>query len=342
MTGPITVDGSQGEGGGQILRTALALSLATGRTLRVDNIRAGREKPGLLRQHLTAVNAAVAISKGRSSGAEIGSRHVEFEPGEVRGGDYRFAIGTAGSATLVLQAILPALLVAQQPSTLTLEGGTHNPMAPPFDFLALALLPLLTRMGARVDARLERHGFYPAGGGRFVLTVEPCTRLTPLTLLDRGEVAVHARSLIALLSSQIARKELGLVRQRLGLDRLQVSAETIESSAGPGNALMIELRSDAVTEVVTAFGIKGVQAEEVARLAAEEAAEYLAAGVPVGRHLADQLLVPMALAGGGVFRTLSPSLHTTTTVAVIGQFMSVPIRIVDEGHGAHRVQIGNV
>lgn len=342
MTDRITIDGSQGEGGGQVLRTALALSLATGRPVRIDKIRAGREKPGLLRQHLTAVQAAVAVSTGRAAGAELGSRSVEFEPGEVRGGEFHFAIGTAGSATLVLQAILPALLVAKQPSTLTLEGGTHNPMAPPFDFLAQTLLPVLERMGARVSARLERHGFYPAGGGRFTISVEPCARLLPLTLVERGDVVTNVRSLVAMLTERIAKKELGLVRQRLGLNRLLGSTEVITTSAGPGNVLMIEMRSAEVTEIVTAFGIRGVHAEEVARLAADEASEYLAAGVPVGRHLADQLLVPMALAGGGVFRTLSPSLHTTTNAGVIGQFVGAPIRIMNDGAGAHRIQIGSV
>jgi len=338
----ITIDGSQGEGGGQILRTALALSLATGRPIRIENIRAGREKPGLLRQHLTAVHAAVAVSGGQAAGAELGSRAVDFQPGDVRGGEYHFAVGTAGSATLVLQAVLPALLTATKPSMLTLEGGTHNPMAPPFDFLARTLLPLLHRMGANVDARLEHHGFYPAGGGRFTLAIEPCGRLMPLVLVDRGDVTTHARGLVALLPDRIAKKELGLVRHRLGLERTQAVVESIESSAGPGNVLMIELRSSAVTEVVTAFGIKGVHAEEVARQAAEEASEYLAAGVPVGRYLADQLLVPLALAGGGVFRTLSPSQHTMTNVDVIRQFLDVPIRITKDESGAYRVQVGTV
>ena len=338
----ITIDGSQGEGGGQILRTALALSLATGRPVRIEKIRAGREKPGLLRQHLTAVQAVVAISNGRATGADLGSRTVEFDPGDVTGGDYHFAIGSAGSATLVLQAILPALLTAERPSTLTLEGGTHNPLAPPFDFLAKALLPLLNRMGANVTARLERHGFYPAGGGRFTLAIEPCRRLAPLTLLDRGEINTRVRGLVALLPERIAQKEVGLVQQQLRLERVQTMVETIESSAGPGNALLIEMQSESVTEIVTAFGIKGVHANEVARLAADEAAEYLAANVPIGRHLADQLMVPLALAGGGVFRTLSPSLHATTNATVIGQFVNAPIRMIDEGNGAHRIQIGQM
>ena len=127
-----------------------------------------------MRQHLTAVHAATAVSEARVSGADLGSRALSFEPGQVRGGDLRLAVGTAGSATLVLATVLPALLFAREPSRLTLEGGTHNPMAPPFDFLSRTFLPILRRMGASVDVRLEMYGFYPAGGGRFTVAIEPC------------------------------------------------------------------------------------------------------------------------------------------------------------------------
>src|SRR5262245_2007058 len=160
----ITIDGSAGEGGGQILRTALALSLVTARPFRIERIRAGRPKPGLLRQHLTAVQAAAKVGAARISGAEVGSLELTFEPTGLRGGAYDFAVGTAGSATLVLQTLLPALLRAREPSQLTIEGGTHNPYAPPFDFLARTFLPVLRRMGAAIEARLEAPGFYPAGG----------------------------------------------------------------------------------------------------------------------------------------------------------------------------------
>jgi len=147
------------------LRTSLALALVTGKGFRMDGIRAGRSRPGLLRQHLTAVRAAAEISGATVRGDEPGSKALSFEPGAVRGGAYRFAVGTAGSATLVLQTVLPALLLAEEASTLTLEGGTHNPAAPPFDFLARTFLPQLAKMGARVEATLERHGFIPRVAG---------------------------------------------------------------------------------------------------------------------------------------------------------------------------------
>ena len=162
----MTVDGSKGEGGGQVLRTALALSLVSGQPFRIDRIRAGRAKPGLMRQHLTAVRAAAAIGQARVSGDHIGSTELAFTPSRVAGGDYTFAVGSAGSATLVLQTVLLPLLLARESSRLTLEGGTHNPWAPPFDFLTRAFLPLVNRMGGRARASLIRPGFYPAGGGR--------------------------------------------------------------------------------------------------------------------------------------------------------------------------------
>src|SRR5690349_14635120 len=151
MPESIVIDGSSGEGGGQILRTSIALSLVTGKPFRIENIRAGRKKPGLLRQHLTAVRAAVAISQARVTGAELNSRTLTFEPSALRGGEYQLAVGTAGSATLVFQTILPALLCAPERSRVTVEGGTHNPGAPPFDFLAHTFLPVLRRIGASVQ-----------------------------------------------------------------------------------------------------------------------------------------------------------------------------------------------
>ena len=187
----ISIDGTFGEGGGQILRTALGLSLFTGQPFRIEKIRAGRRNPGLLRQHLTAVKAASKIGQAEVTGVNIGSTQLTFTPGRVAPGSYHFAVGTAGSATLVLQTVLPALLTSDdqdRQTHLTLEGGTHNPFAPPFDFLAKAFLPLLERMGARIEARLERYGFYPAGGGRFEIAITPVKKLEPIELNERGKI----------------------------------------------------------------------------------------------------------------------------------------------------------
>jgi RNA 3'-terminal phosphate cyclase (ATP) len=183
----ITIDGSYGEGGGQILRTSLALSLVTGKPFSINNIRAGRKKPGLMRQHLTAVNAAAEIGSAAIKGNRIGSQEFTFEPEMIKPGNFHFAIGSAGSCTLVFQTILPALIIAGGPSEIILEGGTHNPFAPPFDFLAKAFLPVINRMGPKVDAVLEKPGFYPAGGGRFKVSINPAG-LNGFDLLERGNI----------------------------------------------------------------------------------------------------------------------------------------------------------
>ena len=176
----IRIDGSFGEGRGQILRTSLSLSLLTGTPFRIDGIRAGREKPGLLRQHLTAVLAAAEVSEATVDGATLGSTSLTFTPGPVRAGEYKFAVGTAGSGTLVFQTVLPALMMANASSHVVIEGGTHNMAAPPYDFLARTFVPVVERMGPRLRLQLERYGFYPAGGGRFVAEIEPVRGLKPL------------------------------------------------------------------------------------------------------------------------------------------------------------------
>jgi RNA 3'-terminal phosphate cyclase (ATP) len=324
----ITIDGSQGEGGGQVLRTSLALSLVTGRPFRIDRIRAGRKNPGLLRQHLTAVNAAAAVAHAKVAGATLRSTELTFEPGEVRPGDSHFAVGTAGSATLVLQTVLPALLCAAGPSTLRLEGGTHNPWAPPFDFLLNSFLPLVNRMGPTVEATLVRPGFYPAGGGEFHVSITPAAKLAPIQLLERGATRrVKATARVARLPRHIAERELRVIGNGLALADDDLIVEEIPDSRGPGNVVTIEVECENVTEVCTGFGERGVPAERVAERVLQEARRYLSAGAPVGEYLADQLLIPLALAGSGAFRTPALSPHAETNIAVIQAFLDVEFEI---------------
>jgi RNA 3'-terminal phosphate cyclase (ATP) len=328
----LTIDGSHGEGGGQIIRTSLALSLITGKPFRIHNVRARREKPGLQRQHLTAVLAAAKIGDAQVEGASLGSSAFTFTPGEVTPGDYSFPIGTAGSTSLVLQTILPPLMIASAPSTLTFEGGTHNVHAPPYEFIANAFLPLINRMGPRVTTELERYGFYPPGGGRFNVHIEPVARraLIPLDLLTRGEIhARRARALVVKLPPTVGERELTVIREQLGWnedngDELRV--ETSSNALSPGNVLTLEIASEHLTELFTGIGERGVRAETVAERTAEEARAYLAAGAPVGEHLADQLLIPLALAGSGSYTTGQPSLHTTTNIEIIQMFLDVKIK----------------
>jgi RNA 3'-terminal phosphate cyclase (ATP) len=333
------IDGSLGEGGGQILRTSLALAAVTGEPFRIERIRAGRKKPGLLRQHLVCVEAAVAISGGVATGAELGSLMLEFTPGVVKPGRYSFSIGTAGSASLVLQTILPPLLRASGPSEIAVEGGTHNSMAPTADFLATCFLPLVNRLGPRVQVNLDRHGFYPAGGGRVTLVVEPGP-MVPFDLLTRRPIIrTRAVAVVSNLSAAIAHRELRGVLSALGLGRDDSEVREVKSP-GPGNVLWIECVTDEVTEMFTSFGEKMVRAEEVAQRAIAEAMEWIAADVPVGTHLADQWVLILALAGGGSFRTGAPSEHLKTNLAVIREFLEVPIRL-DEGEvGSWLVSLG--
>ena len=317
----LTIDGSLGEGGGQALRTSLSLSLVSGTPFRIENIRARRPRPGLMRQHLTAVQAAAAVGRATLRGAEIGSTTLEFTPTALVCGEHRFAIGSAGSATLVLQTILPALLRGTAPSTVVVEGGTHNPLAPPFEFLERVYLPLLRRMGANVTCTLDRHGFYPAGGGRVRLTVTPTGALRPLELIERGEPGQHrATAIFASLPFDVVRRELETVRTQLGWDIASCQPVTVNDSAGPGNVVEIELQFATVTELVASFGERGVAAETVAQRAVDEAKDYLASGAPVGRHLADQLLLPCALAGGGAFVSLTPTPHFDTQCEILRRF----------------------
>jgi RNA 3'-terminal phosphate cyclase (ATP) len=324
----LTIDGSTGEGGGQIFRTSLALSLVTGTPFRIHDIRQARAKPGLRPQHLAALAAAAAVGEADVDGAGVGAREIEFRPRRVRAGTYRFDVGTAGSTGLVLQTVLLPLVMARAPSSLTLEGGTHNTHAPPFDFLAEAFLPLVERMGAPVEAELERAGFYPAGGGRVHVEIGEARGLSPLSLLERGATRRRrARAMVSRLPRQIAERELAVIRSQLGWEADELETVVVSDATGPGNILLLSIESEHVTEVFTGFGELGVRAETVAERAADDTRRYKSARVPVGPYLADQLLLPLALAGGGTFRTMPLSLHATTNFEVIRRFLDVSIDV---------------
>lgn len=336
MSDHLLIDGSFGEGGGQIIRSSLALSLVTGRPVTIENVRARRNPPGLRRQHLTAVLAAAEVGQARLEGAEIGASRLMFEPGDVKPGEYEFRIGSAGSTTLVLQTVFPALMHLDGPSVVRLEGGTHNPFAPPYDFLAKTYLPLVSRLGPTVRAELHRHGFYPAGGGRFSVYVQPTSDFRPLDLLERGRLRERRiRGLVANLPRHIAERECQTIVHLSGWDEKCCSIEEVEAD-GPGNAVLIETEHELLTEVFVGFGQRGVRAETVATRAWREARAYLDSSVPVGEHLADQLLLPMGLAawhgqGGGSYRTGPLSEHARTHLEVMRKFLDVSIRVEADG-----------
>ncbi len=317
----IIIDGAEGEGGGQVVRNALALSLVTGQPFRISNIRGGRDKPGLMRQHLTAVEAALTIGGAVCEGASVGSSEIAFTPGRVTPGEYRFAVGTAGSTSLVLQTVLMPLLLAGGPSRLVLEGGTHNMMAPPFDFIERAFLPVVNRMGPQVSARLTRHGFFPRGGGRIEVDIVP-SALSPIACIDRGALqSVSATALFAGLPFDIANREIKTARQLLpDWPEAAFSVRELPEEQGPGNALLLEAVFERATEIVTGFGKLGVSAESLAKTAAQRMAGFLASDAFAGPYLADQLLLPFALGGGGCFTTVKLSQHSLTAANVIERF----------------------
>lgn len=317
----ITIDGSQGEGGGQILRTSLALSAVTGTPVTIERIRARRPKPGLQRQHLVAVQAAARVCGGQVTGAELGSTALTLHPQRPLAGDWHFDIGSAGSCTLVLQTVLPILLHADGPSVVSIRGGTHNGMAPPVEFLAESFLPALHRTGISATIELERHGFYPAGGGAIRAVVQPGIATVPLELLERGKaLGRHAEALIANLPAHVASREALAMKHALHWSHDEVDEREVAAD-GPGNALIARLRFAHATTVVSAFGELRKAAEKVADECARDVRRHLEAGVPACKHLADQLLLPLALGAGGRFRTVEPSGHTTTNAAIIALFL---------------------
>ena len=319
------IDGSFGEGGGQILRTSLALSLVTGQPLRIDDIRRGRQRPGLMRQHLAAVRAAAQVGSAQVKGDHLGSTALTFRPGTVRAGDYSFSIGSAGSATLVLQTVLPALIRADGPSTIELEGGTHNPAAPPFDYIERTFLPALRRIGGEAQVTLARHGFYPAGGGRFTAHVQGSWQPRELVWNDRGTVeTIRARAIVSKLPPAIAARELTTLTR--ALDRpCETSTHVVENPMGPGNALVVDVVSEEGITVLTGFGERGVRAETVARRLAGKVNRTLRVDVPVDEHLADQILPYLALGCGGTFRTVRPSSHTRTQIELLERVLHATI-----------------
>ena len=336
----IIIDGAQGEGGGQVVRNACALALVTGQSFRIDNVRGGRTKPGLMRQHLTAVEAACAIGEGgRCEGARVGSSTVVFYPGRVRGGEYRFAIGTAGSTGLVLQTILMPLLRADAPSRVVIEGGTHNMQAPPFEFVARVFLPVLARMGARVEARLVRHGFYPSGGGRIEVDIAPAS-LRAIDCEDRGPLLdVSATALITGLPPEIATREIACARKLIDWPEAAFAMRALPEDHGPGNILLLEARYEHVTEIVSGFGQLGESSEQLAKRAAARMNGYLASSAFAGPYLADQLLLPFALAGGGSFTTVKPSGHALTAIDIIERFTGRRCAFEPAPKGMHRLVV---
>jgi RNA 3'-terminal phosphate cyclase (ATP) len=337
----ITIDGSEGEGGGQMVRNSCALSLVTGAPFRIENIRAKRSKPGLMRQHVTAVEAAAVISGSECTGLAVGARELTFRPGQVVPGEYHFAVGTAGSTSLVLQTVLMPLALAGAPSRLVLEGGTHNMLAPPFDFIERVFLPVINRMGPSVSARIVRHGFYLRGGGQIEIDIAPAP-LTPIHCLTRGARTGQAAEVVfSALPFEIAERLLARARHDLAdWPEEAFAVRQLPAEQGPGVILMLEARYAEVTELVSGFGQLGVPAERLAKSSAARVKGYTQGAAFAGPYLADQLVLPFVLAGGGSFTTVKPSQHLLTAIDIARRFTGQRIDLVQQAGGEHLLTVG--
>ena len=325
-----TIDGSYGEGGGQILRTALTLACLLGEPMRVENIRAGRKNPGLQPQHLTCALAVAKISGGKLNGAEPGSTWVEFEPGKSRPGDYSFDVSevrsSAGSVNLILHTVLLPLVVSGGRSQLEIKGGTHVPFSPPFNHVRQVYLPMLHKLGIIARAELHRAGYYPTGGGHVTVNIEPTRQVQSLVINEPGDLlAITCISGTSNLPGDISPRQL-----RRAMSRIQEAApavdieesEVVLPSAGHGTFVFITAESEHCLAGFGALGERDKRAEQVADEAGDAFQQYVESGAALDKHLADQIILPMAFAEGvSEFTTAELTRHLLTNIWVIRQLL---------------------
>jgi RNA 3'-terminal phosphate cyclase (ATP) len=346
----VEIDGSLGAGGGQVLRTSLTLSAMTGRPVTIRNIRRSRPKPGLAPQHLTNVLALGRVCRAEIEGAGIGSQRIVFSPtARPQGGAYRFDVadvargGSAGSVTLILQTLLLPLAGARRESQLVLLGGTHVPWSPSFEYLLRIYLPVVGRMGIRASCQLEAWGFYPVGGGRIAARIEPddgpgaprdswrFCRLTDRGPLCRVTGTAVACNLPAHIAQRMSGRAYKLVRdaglaERGTLD-IEITPQKVRGG-GPGAAIFLAAEYEGGVCGFTALGRKGKASETVAEEACQELVAHHATGAPCDRYLADQLLLPAALASGRTeYRTGAVTCHLVTNAEVIHAFLPGAVQI---------------
>ncbi len=339
----LEVDGSAGEGGGQILRIALALASVTGRGVRVRNVRAGRPNPGLARQHLTAAEAVASLCAGKAEGLRLESTEVALRPGRLKGGRVRLDVGTAGSVTLVLQACLPPAAFADAPTHLEIHGGTDVKWSPPTDYFQHVFLSLLNRMGVRAEMQVARRGYYPRGGGRVEVHVDPVPSLAPLALPEAGRVRrIGGRVHVSRLPEHVAQRMKRAALQGLaGYPEVRVSSGGVgeEEAAGPGGALVLWGETEHALVGASALAERGVRAEDLGRQAAAMLRSDLESGATLDIHAADQLLPYMALAKGpSSFLVREVSGHTRTLLGLLPRFL--PVEFQEEAaNGLTRIEV---
>lgn len=338
----LEIDGSYGEGGGQILRTALSLSCLLGKPFRMFNIRKNRRKPGLMPQHLTGVRAAALLSGASLEGDSQGSTELVFGPRGVKPGAYHFDIGTAGSTSLLMQTLLPPLIFGGEASTVSVKGGTHAPLSPPFHYLREVFLPMLKCLGIQVEATIESYGFYPRGGGVVRFAVAPADAVKTLDLTERGRLlAIRGVSAVGNLPLSIAERQRRSLMEALAgrLEGVPIEVELAEApTPGQGTFVFVAARFEGVLAGASALGARGKRAETVGEEAAREFLNYYRSGACLDAHMADQLVLYLALArGASRFTASALTLHLSTNLWVIGQFL--PVRYeTDPSRGLVRLE----
>jgi RNA 3'-terminal phosphate cyclase (ATP) len=322
----VEIDGSFGEGGGQIVRTAVALAAVTGASICITNIRQGRPKPGLAPQHAQAIAALALICNAKTEGIEPGSSKIYFEPGDIKGGCYRVDIGTAGSITLLMQCLLPAMINADGPISLEIAGGTDVRWSPTIDYFKNVFLPALSEFGADLEVECSRRGYYPRGGGSVLLRVNP-GGLRSAHLLTRGPRLVEGISHCSNLAEHVARRQAEsatLVLKDAGYES-KIRLEVLKGrSTGSGITLWSGHKG------ASSLGERGIKAEDVGVAAAEEMLRELASPASVDVHLADQLIPYLALAGG-CYTVREVSRHASTNIWTAFQLLGTIIDVKDEG-----------
>ena len=339
MSKPIQLDGSILEGGGQLLRVAVALSAVTRQPIQVDKIRLRREKPGLRHQHLAAVKAVAELVDADVAGLEVGSESITFKPRGSTEMNLHVDIGTAGSTTLVLQALMPALAFAPDRIGVTLSGGTNNPLAPSTDYMKHVLIPSLRLMGYNCQVELERRGLYPRGGGEVRIESRPASMLKPMQLTSPGTVSdIKIYSYSCQLPSHITLRMVSTASSTLHNSGFEVTKTEIEArqtedpkcSLDPGCGILIVVEYDSGAFAgFDGLGEKGIPAEKVAEEVCSKALQHLYTQAQIERHLCDQLLIWMSLASGvSEIRTSELTLHSLTCMEIARKMLGVEFKVL--------------
>lgn len=326
----IAINGSLGEGGGQVLRTSLSLALMTGRSFTMTNIRQRRAKPGLMPQHLKAVEAASAIGMATVQGALLHSQTLSFEPKGINSGEFHFDIGTAGSTSLVLQTLLLPLSFAAAPSRVTVVGGTHVPLSPSFHFLEWHWNPYMHRIGFKMRLEMDAAGFYPRGGGRVRSAVEPAGKLVPLSLTHRGALrGIRGISGVAGLDIGVAERQRKQALRRIEPLSKDIDIDVVRlPSLSPGTFLLLLAEFESSQGCFCGLGARGKRAERVADEAVDDLLDFFGTDGAIDPHLADQLILPLALVPGtSELRTSRVTQHLVTNAEIVKMFLPVAIKI---------------